>query len=233
MDARGLAHRGYPGRYPENTLTGFQAACELGFAYLELDVQLSKDGVPVVMHDFRVDRVTDGKGNVKDMTIAELKRLRIAGTEEIPTLEEALRLLQGRILVDVELKQCGDLYPGLEAAVLGVVHKLNMEDQVFFTSFDHYSMIRMRELHRGAEIGLINYGASPALIRLAKELNGRYVSVRHNYLTEPFIRLCEEEGIQLIAWTVDEESDMRRMAGYPSVLVCTNELERWQSVAGA
>jgi len=232
MTVKGLAHRGYPARYPENTLSSFRAACDLNYQYVELDVHLSKDGVPVVIHDPTVDRTTDGKGKVKDMTLAELKRLRIAGTEQIPTLEEALQLLKGRTTVDIELKQFGDLYPGLEEKTLALVKKLGMEDQVIVTSFDHYSMMRVRELDKNIELGLINTGSSPALVQFVKQLGGRYLSIHQAYITERFIRLCEEQQIELIAWTVNEEPDMRRFVKYPSVIVCTNELERWKDVSG-
>ncbi|WP_054711360.1 glycerophosphodiester phosphodiesterase family protein [Bacillus sp. JCM 19041] len=68
-----IAHRGYAAKYPENTYTAFAAAIELRFAVIELDVHLSLDGIPVVIHDFNVDRVTDGKGDVDQFTVAELK----------------------------------------------------------------------------------------------------------------------------------------------------------------
>src|SRR5690348_3734502 len=97
MKVRGIAHRGYPVKYIENTLPSFQAACDLGFTQLELDVHLSKDGVPIVMHDKSIDRLTDGKGYIKDYTAEELRGFRIGGTEIIPTLEEALLLLKDRL----------------------------------------------------------------------------------------------------------------------------------------
>jgi glycerophosphoryl diester phosphodiesterase len=227
-----LAHRGDPVRFPENTLASFRAACDLHCRVVELDVQLSKDNIPVVIHDPTVDRTTNGKGKVKELTLTELKRLRIAESEEIPTLEEALRLMKGKTTVDIELKQFGDYYPGLEELTLDVVKKLGMEDQVAITAFDHYSIVRTRQLNERVEVGLINNGSSPALIDLLEQLKGRYLSIQRNYLTESYIRLCEQRGIQLIAWTIDDEAEMRRIAQYPSVLVCTNQLEKWGAVIG-
>lgn len=229
---KGIAHRGYPSKYPENTLISFQAACDLNFSHLELDVQLSKDGVPVVIHDTSVDRTVDnGTGQVKDLTLAELKELTIGGTERIPTFEEALDLLKDRIIVDIELKQMGELYPEMEELVLEIVKKKGMQEQVFITSFDHYCLQRVRQLDDKIGLGLINIGASPALFPFAKEINCGYMSIEHQHITEPFIRRCEEEGIQLISWTVNQESDMKRFAQYPSLLICTNELELWAKVS--
>lgn len=230
---KGMAHRGYPSKYPENTLISFQAACDLNFTHLELDVQLSKDGVPVVIHDTSVDRMTDnGVGYVKDLTLAELKQLTINGTERIPTFEEALDLLKDRIIVDIELKQMGDLYPGMEQLVLDMVKKKGMQEQVFITSFDHYCLERVRQLDDTIGLGLINIGASPAFFPFAKEIHCGYMSIEHQHITEPFIQRCAEEGIQLISWTVNQESDMKLAAQYPSLLICTNELELWAKVSG-
>ncbi len=114
MKVKGIAHRGYPVKYPENTITAFHAAIELGYSHLEIDVHLSKDGVPVIMHDKTVTRTTDGSGLIKDHTLKELKELSIRQNETVPTLEETLALAKGKIRVAVELKQQGDLYPGLE-----------------------------------------------------------------------------------------------------------------------
>lgn len=231
MSVWGMAHRGCPTKLPENTLSSFEAACALGFSHLELDVHLSKDGIPVVMHDPTIDRMCDGKGWIKDFTLEELRRFRVRENERIPTLEEALLLAKGRTLVDVELKQTGSLYTGLEEAVLDVIRKTGMMDQVFVSSFDHYAVARMRTLDRDIRLGAVIYGCTPAIFPFLREQDITYVSVRHNFLSERFYRDCAERNIQLIAWTVDAEEDMRQLLHYPSILVCTNYPERWMAVS--
>lgn len=106
MEVRGLAHRGYPLKYPENTMLGFQKALSLA-SHLELDVQLTKDGVPVVIHDATVNRTTNGTGPINDFTLEEIRKLDAGSGEVIPTLEEALRFAKDRMIVDIELKQMG------------------------------------------------------------------------------------------------------------------------------
>ncbi|MCR8631660.1 glycerophosphodiester phosphodiesterase [Paenibacillus radicis (ex Xue et al. 2023)] len=225
----GLAHRGYPKKYPENTIPSFQAAIDLSFSHLELDVQLTKDGVPVVIHDTTVNRTTNGKGRVIDYTFNELRKLDAGGGSPIPTLEEVLRLAKGRTSVDIELKQSGNLYPGLEEKVLEVIHSCEVLDQVFVTSFDHYSIARMRELSEEIELGLVIYGATPSVFSFAEQIRARYVSVKYIYLTDDFVQRCEEQGIQLIAWTIDDEEEMRELRStYPNIWVCTNQLELWK-----
>jgi len=226
--ATGLAHRGYPKRYPENTMISFQAALDLGFPFLELDVHLTKDGVPVVIHDPTVNRTTNGKGRVIDYPLEELRKLDAGQGENIPTLEEVLTLAKGKAKVDIELKQSGELYPDLEEKVLDTVQACGMMDQVFVASFDHYSIVKMREISKEIELGLVIYGATPSVFPLASELQARYVSVKYIYLTDHFVNKCREQGLQVIAWTVDDEEHMRELlARYPDVWVCTNEAEKW------
>ncbi|ULL15404.1 glycerophosphodiester phosphodiesterase [Paenibacillus sp. H1-7] len=230
MSIVGLAHRGYPKQYPENTLVSFQAALDLSYSHLELDVNLTKDGVPVVIHDPTVNRTTNGKGRVLDYTWEELQKLRTDGEQTIPTLEDVLKLARGKAKVDIELKQSGSLYTGMEEKVLEVIRSCDVQDQVFITSFDHYSIQRTRQLSSDIEIGLVIYGATPSIFPYAKELGAKYISVKYIYLTDDYVRLCEENGIQLIAWTIDDEAAMRQMCKqYPQVWVCTNELEKWKA----
>ncbi|MEF2244181.1 glycerophosphodiester phosphodiesterase [Paenibacillus sp. IITD108] len=230
MTIRGVAHRGYPAKFPENTLSSFRAACELAFTHLELDVQLTKDGVPVVFHDTSVERMTDGTGRIKDLTLKEIKELSVKGIERIPTLEEALDLLKDRLIVDIELKQAGDLYPGLEKTVLDTLKKKDMIEQSFLASFDHYSLAKARELNDKIGLGIINHGSSPALFPLAKELNCEYMSIRYEFITDEIIAKCEAENIIMIPYTIDDEKDMQLVVKNPSLLICTNELERWIKV---
>jgi glycerophosphoryl diester phosphodiesterase len=146
MKIKGIAHRGYPEKYPENTLTAYQAAYELDFTHVELDVHLSKDGVPVIMHDASIERMTDGKGLIQDYTVNELKKFKVKGVESIPTLEEALTLLKGKMEVLIELKGVGELYPGYEEQVLEVVRRTDTHDQSRIISFDHFLLERVRRL---------------------------------------------------------------------------------------
>lgn len=233
MKIRGLAHRGYPIKHPENTLSGFRAAIELGFTHIELDVHLTKDNVPVVIHDPTLNRTTNGTGAVKDLTLKELMSLDAGNGEFIPTLEEVLLLVKDRMLVDIELKQMGDYYSGLEEAVLEVINKVEMRDQVFLTSFDHYSLERVRALDSEIALGPVIYGASPSIFPYLKTIKANYLSLKYVYLTEAFVQEARKQHIQLVAWTPDRVEELRILKeGYPDVLVCTNNLEGWAQVYG-
>lgn len=230
MKVRGIAHRGYSVKYPENTLSSYQAACDLEFEILELDAHLSKDGIPVLMHDATLDRMTDGEGWIKDYTAEELKRFRVGDNETIPTLEEALRLVKGKMIVSIELKQKGHRYPGLEQAVVDVVRKVDMMDQVYIIGFDHYAVARVRQISDEIEVGLVLSGASPAVFSFMKEIRAHYLAVGAAYITEEYVRACLEHGVQLIAWTVNSEEHIKQLMRYPSVLGTTDELELFKSI---
>ncbi|WP_052345757.1 glycerophosphodiester phosphodiesterase family protein [Paucisalibacillus sp. EB02] len=165
MTIRGIAHRGYPVNYPENTLSSFQAAIDLGFSHMELDVHMSKDGIPVVMHDHTIDRMTDGNGEIRKYTLEELKQFTIAPNEKIPTLEEALQLAIDRIIVSIELKN-PNLYPGIEQKVYKVIKKLNMENQIYVISFDHESLQTLRGISNDIQIGPLANRIRPSHYRL-------------------------------------------------------------------
>ena len=149
----GIAHRGYSAKYPENTLASFEAALKLQFRHLELDVHMTKDGIPVVIHDATVNRTTNGKGKVIDYTFQEIRTLRADQNEVIPSLEEVLRFANGRAIVNIELKQCGNRYIGMEEAVLDIIRANDMIDQVFVTSFDHSSIVKLRQLSDDIDSG--------------------------------------------------------------------------------
>ncbi len=225
---RGVAHRGYPVKYPENTLASFEAALQLNYAYLELDVQLSKDGVPIVFHDFTLERVTNGKGKVKDYDWGELQRLKVHGQERIPTLREALELAKGRAVVSVELKQAGGRYPGLEERSLEVIREMDMLDQVYLLSFDHYSMAKVRELNASVPAGITISGSSPFLFEAIERWSFQYLALPTAYLSNDIALEAAERGVQLIVWPGDTEEQMEFLRQFPDVLVTTNELEKYQ-----
>lgn len=228
MQIRGVAHRGYPVKFPENTLSSFQAAVDLGYTYVELDVQLSKDGVPVIMHDYSVDRMTDCQGSVKDYTLAELKRMKIGDNEVIPTLEETMLMLRGKLNVMVELKQAGDLYPGLEQKVLDVLRQTDTFEQSIMISFDHFSIQRLRALSPDIRLGITTSNSLPYVFPWMKEYGCELLGVPMKMMTEEYAGMIIEQGIEASPWPVDSLADMEIIAKkYPTTLITTNELERW------
>ncbi|MDF2650316.1 MAG: glycerophosphodiester phosphodiesterase [Paenibacillus sp.] len=228
MKIKGIAHRGDPVNYPENTLTAFRAAYELDFTHTELDVHLSKDGVPVIMHDFAIDRMTNGTGLIRDYTVAELKQFVVKETETIPTLEEVLKLLKGNMNVLIELKQKGDLYPGLEEKVLDVVRRTDTLDQSRIISFDYASLQRVRELVPDIELGPLCHRSLPDIIPFMKQFNCTFLGIHLSLLTPEYADKLIENGFINSPWPIETIEEMEVIAStYPNSLITTNHLERW------
>lgn len=230
MTIRGIAHRGYPVNYPENTLSSFQAAIDIGFSHMELDVHMSKDGVLVVMHDHTIDRMTDGTGEIRNYTLEELKKFTINSNEKIPTLEEALLLAKDRIMVSIELKK-PKLYPGIEQKVYELINELDMKDQTYIISFNHDALWNLRALSKEIQIGPLVNKVRRGHYRLIQKLNANYFAVNYNAIKEKHIRKCENMGIQLVVWTVNSKEEMKKMKQYPSILITTDELETYKAIS--
>ena len=148
---KNFAHRGFSGKYPENTMLAFRKALECGADGIEMDVQLTKDGELVVIHDERVDRTTNGTGYVRDYTLDELRKLDASyiysdevGFQTIPTFDEYCQWVSGTPLVtNIELKTGVYPYPGIEDKVWPVLQRYHLEEKVIISSFNHESVLRM------------------------------------------------------------------------------------------
>ncbi len=162
-----IAHRGGPDRAPENTLAAFRIAIGLGVDGVELDCQRSKDGALVVIHDETVDRTTNGKGLVGELTLAELRALDAGEGEPIPTFEEVLVLAKdGGVQLVAEIKS-PELYPGLEVEMLRAVEAAGYLERTIFISFDWEALSRLRAVSAAAQLGALydqghfNYSTAP------------------------------------------------------------------------
>lgn len=223
-----MAHRGWSGRAPENTMAAFRLAFqEPRIQAVELDVQVSKDGVPVVIHDFTLDRTTNGTGFVYQYTYKELSQFDAGNGERIPTLEEVLVAAKGKCFVNIELKTAGDLYPGIENKVLNLVKHYQMEDEVCMTSFDHIVIGKMKALGTRVRTGLI-FSGMPIFIReQLREAGASILSMDYRFLTKRYAEEVISQGFTLIAWTVNEAKMIERVMNmHPEIQICTNYPER-------
>lgn len=159
------AHRGCSQQYPENTMTAFAKAAQLErLTGIELDIQMTKDGEIVVIHDERVDRTTDGIGYVRDYTYAELRKLSIETgqrrKEKIPSIQEVLDLLQAGmeagLLLNIELKNSVIPCPGMEEKIMELTARRNLRDQVIYSSFYTMSLQKIRDMDADASVGVLD-----------------------------------------------------------------------------
>jgi glycerophosphoryl diester phosphodiesterase len=212
------AHRGASGHAPENTAAAFRIAAEMGADGVELDVQLTKDDRLIVIHDERIDRVSNARGAVRDYDLAELKRFNFNKkgiTEslfaEAPTLSEVCAMLSGtKLVVNIEFKTGLCFYEGIEEKTLAVVRAYDMEDRVIYSSFNHYSVLRIKELAPSARTGLL-FGGGIIVAAAACERLG--IDAAHpdlGALRYPgLVRDAKARGVKLHAWTANEDADLR------------------------
>ena len=159
-----FAHRGFSGYYPENTMLAFQKVAEETVADgIELDIQLTKDGEIVIMHDEMLDRTTNGSGWLKDHTLEELKMLSVGVNvkgffprQTIPTLREYFTWLKTtKLITNIELKTSYFEYEGIEEKLIAMVKEFGLEDQIWYSSFNHYTVARIKKLMPEAKCGLL------------------------------------------------------------------------------
>lgn len=197
------AHRGCSQMYPENTLFAFAKALNVqGLTGIELDIQLTRDGELVVIHDERVDRVTESIGYVRDYTLHQLKGLHIyAGdnpTQSIPTMEEVFDLLETRLKsglkLNIELKNSICPYDGMEEKIVEMVHKRGLQKAVVYSTFYAKSLEKLKTLDPQAELGILDSKVSDCIYKLN---GGCGAEALH-----PFWRGIDLSAEQLAGYTV-------------------------------
>ena len=212
-----LAHRGFSGLYPENTRRAFMEAVAIkGCNGFEVDVNMTKDNEPVIIHDHTLDRTTSGKGPVNAMTFKDVQKLdagswmdaKFAG-EKVMHLDELLELaLEHKQLLNIEIKSSPAPYPGIEEAVLSRVAAAGAESIVFLSSFNHLSMKRCKELNPNVPAGLLYM---QPLINAEDYAAGYALHPQYNLLAlEPDLpRRARSKGVAVHAWTANTEDAMK------------------------
>lgn len=212
------AHRGASGYAPENTMAAFEKAVEMEADGIELDVQMTKDGELVVIHDETIGRVSDGTGWVKDFSYTKLVKYNFNRTRpeyeraEIPTLEEVYELIKPtKLTVNVEIKTGIVFYPEIEERVLDLTARMGMEERVLYSSFNHYTIRKIKELNPGAQTGmlysdgLINPVSYAHYVAEADALHPALYNLQY----PDFMEECRRHQRKVHVWTVDEENYMR------------------------
>lgn len=226
------AHRGASTLAPENTLEAFQKAADVGANGIELDIQLSKDGEIVVTHDETINRCSNGKGAVAEMTLEQLRSYEFnAGHKgyhcQIPTLREVYKLVKPtNLLVNIELKNGMVLYEGMEQKALALAAEMGMEDRVMYSSFNHYSLAGMRQVKDVTVSPLYQEGLFEPW-RYAQYMGAQAVNPFFRNLMAPgLMQGCKQAGIQVNVWTPDREQDLQMCidAGVDGII--TNEPQK-------
>jgi glycerophosphoryl diester phosphodiesterase len=217
-----IAHRGAKRVAPENTLPAFQAALEMGVDGIELDVQCSKDGILVVMHNYTVDATTNGIGPVSDFTADELAQLD-AGSYfgpdfarvGVPTLDQVFDLVGDRCQVNVEVKS-NDPTGGPEVdALVATIVRRNLFDQVIVSSFNPISLIKLRWMDDRVRLGLLYSQELPPYLQeawLSPIMRPEALHPHHALVTADFMDWARSIPCEVNTWTVNDVDEARRLA---------------------
>ena len=222
-----IAHRGDSAHRPENTLASFASALEVGATVVELDVQLTVDGRVIVLHDPTLDRTTTGHGDVRRLTLAEVRSASAGypdrfgdayAGERVPTLSEALALLRGRARVLVEIKAesvTDDAEGGIEARTAEEVRRAGMADSVALISFDHRPILRLALLAPETTRGRLFGRTNPAeVLAAAREAGCGLVMPHKSQLTDALVDRVHAAGLNLATWVVDEPAELKQLARF-------------------
>lgn len=242
-------HRGASGYAPENTPVAFRKARELGATWIEFDVQLSADGVPIILHDDTLARTTNLGQELRptELTLAQLKDLdagswfspEFAG-EKIPTLEEVLDEFGGNLGLNIEIKSRPGFEAdnGIEQKIAGLVRQYKLEDSALISSFDYTRLASLSRHDPGLRLAFL-FEARPDLyppdfdpVETAKSFNAVALHPPFRIIDRTLVERTRANGLDINTWTVNEISDMERMVALGLNIIITNYPDRLVKVLG-
>jgi len=232
-----ISHRGAAGLAPENTLISIREAMNQGAQFIEVDVQRSADGVLVLMHDQTVNRTTDGRGAIGELTWGEISKLDAGGSfssefagEPIPSLDSVLELIKEQEVTLVLEAKNPSQYPGMERQIAGTLRRLNANERVIVVSLDHSWLERFNELIPGTPIGYLwIWPRNTPQIPKARIVDVYWASV---ILDPTLIRRMHHQGYQVWVWTVNDVRLMRLLIWLGVDSITTDHPEVWPEVVG-
>ncbi len=206
-----IAHRGFKGIAPENTLLSFQKALDIHVDGVELDVHISADGHIMVIHDDTIDRTTNGKGLVNTLSLQELKYFQIDQQQEIPTLVEVLDLVNQKCIVNIELKGSGTTAP-VVAIIEQYIKERNWKHQHFLvSSFDWNALQQVRLLNEKIPIGVLTHTDLQLAFAFAKFMKAETIHPYFHLLSKENTLQMQEKGLQVLPWTINEMEDIQKI----------------------
>ena len=215
-----LAHRGFSGRYPENTMEAFEAALAVeGCDGIENDVHLTKDGELVIIHDETIDRTcNNGTGWIRDYTLEELRQFDMSagfpeqGFHHLPTLREYMELVKDKdIITNIELKTGILTYPGIEEKTLEMIREYDLSERVLISSFNHFSVVHFKELAPDIKCGFLSYNWMFDMGEYTKKHGVECYHPLFQNMTDEYIVELKEHGVEVNVYEVNEPEDVREM----------------------
>ena len=225
-----IAHRGASAYAPENTMSAFIKAVEMDSDGIELDVQLSKDGHVVVIHDLTVNRTSNGNGKVKKLTLKQLKDLDFGSwfskeykNERICTLEEAFNYLKDyKGLINVEIKKEWLQFNSIEKKVAGLIAKYELRDRTIVSSFSTLSLLKIKRIDKDIQTGILYSSSTKRLILFAKFFKMNAIHPWYLNVSKEMKGIAVKDNLKINTYTVDNPKDMKKLANLGVDGIITN-----------
>ena len=224
-----FAHRGGRSWGPENTMCVFKKSLELGVDGVELDVQRLKSGELVVFHDENLNRTTNGAGAIYDCTLDELERLSAGSwygeefhSEKVPLLKDVLKLVDGQVKINIEVKNLPYRYEGIEDELIEVMDQYRAIEKIIFSSFDHGVIARMSLKRPDWNYAVLMVGVPHDLGAYAKGLKAKYFNPQMKSFHKDACEEARKAGIAIYPWTVNDLKDLARMLEFEVTGIITD-----------
>lgn len=221
-----IGHRGAKGHEPENTLPSFQKALDLKADGVELDVHACRTGELIVIHDFTVDRTTNGTGAVADLSLTELKSLRIDNEADIPTLEEVIDLIGKKCLINIELKGRHTAKPVSHLIEKYILENEYSYDDFIVSSFQREELEMMFTINPKIHLGVLSQASVTQALEWANAFSAKAIHPHFSLLTEENVQEAQDQGFKIYTWTVNETEDIERIKNYKVDGIITDFPER-------
>lgn len=206
-----IGHRGAKGYATENTLESFQKAINLNVDAVELDVHLCKSGELMVFHDFTLERLTNGEGEIAKFTLEQLKKLKIENTFCIPTLAEVLDLVNQKCNINIELKGRNTSQPASEIIEAFVQNKNWKYSNFIVSSFQYEELSNFSKLNATVPLAILTQASVEQAIKWATEFNATYIHPHFSLLTADNCNFAKEKGLKINTWTVNDTIDIEHV----------------------
>jgi glycerophosphoryl diester phosphodiesterase len=218
-----IGHRGYPAKFPENTLASFDGAMQAGCDMIELDVTLTRDRKVLVIHDDTLDRTTTGKGPVRSHTLEEIKALDAGSwfdarfvAERVPELSEVLKQTAGRCMLNIEIKksafEAGYPADAIEHQVVELIKARGAMDRVIISSFDQRILQRIAAMEAPPAIAYISdYGADKRVLEMLLGMKAFSWHPRFKVLTRDQVEMLHAAGLRVFPWTINTREEAEKM----------------------
>jgi len=209
-----FGHRGAKGHVTENTLESIQKALDLGVDGIEIDVHVCKTGELVVFHDFTLDRITDGTGEIGKFSLSELKQLKVENLYSIPTLTEVLDLIDNKIFINIELKGEHTANPTCAVIKDYVDNKNWTMDHFIVSSFQEKELLDVFSCNPNIALGVLTKASVNQAIALAKRINAKAIHPNLALLSKGNVKQTQDQGYKVNVWTVNTKQAIARMKSY-------------------